>query len=215
MQQGIAVNLETPEPSAEASQNATSKARKHSSNISETSKESDTKESQNAEGSEDDSSDPSLQSEDQTDKNSKRKGNNHQKHKQHIIGQGIHKEVWNEKTGEYESSFKAYLRQQNEKEENQSVFEFETYGENKELVMTRNNSKVLMTLCLCALVGGIVAGLIIRFLMRKFFPTDYPEEKGPIIRKSLPGKDFNSSKVTYDTENSNGIRSTRTDLELV
>jgi len=60
------------------------------------------------------------------------------------------------------------------------MFEFETYGEDKELVMTRNNSKVFMTLCICALIGGIVAGFIIRYLMRKFFPED-KVETSPII----------------------------------
>lgn len=62
------------------------------------------------------------------------------------------------------------------------MFEFETYGEDKELVMTKNNSKVFMTLCFCALIGGIVAGLIIRYLMRKFFPE---EENSPIITQSV------------------------------
>lgn len=42
--------------------------------------------------------------------------------------------------------------------------------------MTKNNNKVLMTLCFCALLGGIVAALIIRYLMNKYFPEDVVEK---------------------------------------
>lgn len=64
------------------------------------------------------------------------------------------------------------------------MFEFETFGEDKELVMTRNNSKVMMTLAVCALFGGIIAGLIIRYLMRRFFPQDLVEQSPMISQKS-------------------------------
>lgn len=96
-------------------------------------------------------------------------------HKQQIVRHGIHRDVWNEETKEYESSFKAYVRQQAEKDDDSGMFNFETYGHDKELVMTRNNNKVFMTLCLCALVGGVVAAVIIRYLMQKYFPEDMIE----------------------------------------
>lgn len=52
------------------------------------------------------------------------------------------------------------------------MFMFEYEGKDQELVMNKNNSKVMWTLAICALFGGIVAGFIIRFMIRRFFPEE-------------------------------------------
>lgn len=56
------------------------------------------------------------------------------------------------------------------------MFSFKYDGKEKDdLMLTKNNTKVFITLGICALIGGIIAGLLIRFLMRKFFPEDEEE----------------------------------------
>lgn len=142
-----------------------------------------------------------------------KKGKYHQK----IIGNGLSKEVWNEESEDYESSFKAYVRQQNEKkgdDDNMFVFDLEG-GKDNELVMNKNNTKVMWTLAICALVGGVVAGFMIRYLMRVYFPE---EEQAPIINHASVRTTEVSEKespVKPDTERESfPMRSTKASFEL-
>ena len=67
------------------------------------------------------------------------------------------------------------------------MFSFKYDGKEKDdLMLTKNNTKVLVTLAICALIGGIIAGLLIRFLMRKFFPSD--EEEQPMFQGTSSGQ---------------------------
>ena len=127
-----------------------------------------------------------------------KKGKYHQK----VIGTGLSKEVWNEDTEDYESSFKAYVRQQKENAEDKSMFIFEMEGKDDELVMNRNNSKVMWTLAICALFGGLIAGLMIRFLIRKYFPEE--EQSKPIIPASV------RSSIAPASVRSSAVKSFRT-----
>lgn len=61
------------------------------------------------------------------------------------------------------------------------MFMFEMDEKDDELVMNRNNSKVMWTLCICAFFGALLAGLMIRYLMRKFFPEE--DQARPIISR--------------------------------
>ena len=54
------------------------------------------------------------------------------------------------------------------------MFEFEFTGATNsgDVVMTDKNYNVVVALAVCALIGGLVAGLIIRYMMRTYFPME-------------------------------------------
>ena len=51
----------------------------------------------------------------------------------------MHQEKWNDKEHVWESSFKTFVRNQQEKQHEQNWLSFNLYGDNKELVMTSEN----------------------------------------------------------------------------
>lgn len=79
--------------------------------------------------------------------------------------------MWNDKTEQFETSFRAYIRHETEDKDEKSMFEFDFKPGENDVVMTSENHKVFVVLGVCALMGGIVAGFIIRYLMRMYFPA--------------------------------------------
>lgn len=82
----------------------------------------------------------------------------------------MHQQVWNDKEHQYESSFKSFVRNQQDKKHDQNWLGLNLYGDDKELVMTGDNYHHYLYLCLLAFIGGIIAGIIIRCMSRHFFP---------------------------------------------
>ena len=77
------------------------------------------------------------------------------------------------------------------------MFEFEFVGADKgDIAMTKDNKGVFIALGVCALLGGLVAGFIIRYLMKTYFPV---EEKQILVKQIKPSKEH--IKTIAEVEN--------------